>query len=117
MRSLASSGSVTRECVGDEHSAVEDVAREDVSDHACGPATTETPGGSGRETSECFERLTPNRRGVVAEGAIDGPRGVATPIRSRAGWVAQPLPYRGQRHLHRESLQFSRTMAEALLHE
>lgn len=61
-------------------------------------------------------RLGPGRLGLIGEDPNSPPRLQVVPSLTRPELVAKQLPDLGRDDLFRETLQFSRTMAEALLH-
>jgi len=63
-----------------------------------------------------FIRLSAGRLGIVGEDPAAPPRVQVVPSYPRAALIARQLPDLGKDALFRETLQVSRTMAEALLH-
>ena len=70
----------------------------------------------GVPTTVHFDRLGPGRLGVRGADADAPPRVQVMPSDSRAVLVGKQLPDLGRDNLFRETLQVSRTMAEALRH-
>ncbi len=70
---------------------------------------------NGTSDRETFERLGPERVGVVDAASGASSRGVAVPRGSRSQLVARELPVRNRQPVFRKALVISRVMAEALL--
>jgi glucose-6-phosphate dehydrogenase assembly protein OpcA len=70
----------------------------------------------GKEETAHFIRLAPGRLGLRGDDPTAPPRLQVMPSLTRAQLVARQLPDLGRDDLFRDTLQVSRTMAEALLH-
>jgi glucose-6-phosphate dehydrogenase assembly protein OpcA len=70
----------------------------------------------GQSHTNKIVRLGPGRLGLIGEDPNSPPRLQVVPSLGRPELVARQLPDLGRDDLFRETLQFSRTMAEALLH-